>query len=337
MRYPEISSDEQGIALFIVLWVLVLLSVIAGEFSHAMRTAVNITRNFKEETEAYYIARAGVNAALTKIIRQETRPVRRVSVETADMDETDEDWRINLDIPPVPFGGGKFQVRIENESGKVDINKAGPPLLQMMLESFDLSEMEKEIIVDSIIDWRDEDSFHRANGAEDDYYRRLATPYEARDSDFRSIDELLLVRGVTPEIFYGGLESMVTVHSGDSGGSNQIFGGGPRGRQNLSRINVNAASPQLLDALPGIGAEQIRAIQNFRAGRDFESIADLQNLLGSDLSAAAAPFVTFENTSIFTIRSTGMISESSVKSEVDVIVEIDPGLEKKYRIIHWTE
>lgn len=338
MRYPDLSRDERGIALFIVLWVLVLLSVIAGEFSHAMRTAVNITRNFKEETEAYYIARAGANVALTKLIRQETRPTRRVSVENPEANETSGDWRVNTEIPAVPFGVGSFQVRLENESGKININGADAPLLRMMLDPFDLKDAEKDVIVDSILDWRDPDSFHRVNGAEDDYYRTLTEPYEARDGRFLSIAELLLVRGVTPKIFYGGLEDMVTVHSGKSGGSlNQIFGGGGKGGGNLNRINVNAASPLLLDALPGIGEDQIQAIRDFRADRDFGSTNDLLAILGADVHAAIAPYVTVENTSFYTIRSTGMIRESAATSEVKVLVEIDPGLEKKYRIVQWTE
>ena len=56
--------NEKGIALFLVLWVLTLLSVIAGEFCFAMRTEVNMTRNFKGQTEAYYIALAGMNRAI---------------------------------------------------------------------------------------------------------------------------------------------------------------------------------------------------------------------------------------------------------------------------------
>ncbi len=340
MNSPDLVRNERGIALFIVLWVLVLLSVIAGEFSHAMRTAVNITRNFKEETEAYYIARAGVNAALKKLIRQETRPRRNVSIETSDKSPGDEDWRVNTTIPPVPFASGKFQIRIENESGKVNINAAGVPLLRVMLDRFDLMDAEKDIIVDSIIDWRDTDSFHRVNGAEDDYYEGLAEPYEARDAPFLSVSELLLVRGVTPAIFYGGLNEMVTVHAGESGGSggSLIFGGGGASRrQGQNRININAASPQLLDALPGIGPEQIQAIQNYRAEKDFEAVSDLQAVVGPDRYAAISPYIMLENTSFFTIRSTGMISESPVQSAVNVLAEIDPQLERKFRIVQWIE
>ncbi|MFP4351020.1 MAG: general secretion pathway protein GspK [Desulfococcaceae bacterium] len=338
MRCPDSIGDERGIALFIVLWVLVLLSVIAGEFSHAMRTAVNITRNFTEETRAYYIARAGANAAIRNLIRQETRPTRRVSVETADSSGTNQDWRVNTDIAPVPFGGGSFQVRIENESGKVDLNGADAPLLRVMLNPFDLTDTEKDVIVDSILDWRDSDSFHRINGAEDDYYLSLPDPYAARNGPFLSIGELLLVRGVTPDIFYGGLENMVTVRSGEGGGGrSQIFGGGGNRRKVRNRININAASPKLLDALPGISPEQIQAIHNFRAKKDLEAPGELQFLLGDEIYAAIAPYVMFENSSYFTVEASGSRSDSPVRSSLQVVVEVDPRLERKYRIVQWFE
>ena len=66
-RYFLKKDDERGIALFMVLWVLALLTVIVSEFCVAMRTEVNMTRNFKEETQAFYIAGAGLNIAINRI------------------------------------------------------------------------------------------------------------------------------------------------------------------------------------------------------------------------------------------------------------------------------
>ena len=64
-----------------------------------------------------------------------------------------------------------------------------------------------DIIVDSILDWKDADDLHRLNGAESDYYLSLPNPYRAKDANFDTLEELLLVRGVTPEILYGGGET----------------------------------------------------------------------------------------------------------------------------------
>ena len=159
-------------ALFMVLWVLILLSGIATEFCFAMRTEVNMVRNFKEQTEAYYIALAGLNRAVYELLRNESSPEKKklLADENEETAETSSRWRMNTDIPPVPFAEGRFIVRIGNEAGKVNINTADEPVLKMMLNCFDLEEQEKSIIVDSIVDWRDEDDLHGMNGAENDYY-----------------------------------------------------------------------------------------------------------------------------------------------------------------------
>ncbi len=106
-------KGERGIALFLVLWVLTLLSVIVGEFCFAMRTEVNITRNFKEQTTAYYIALAGVNRAIGELIRNEVIPQQVNIPENQEQEEQEAPrWRVNVDIPPVPFAGGEFTVKM---------------------------------------------------------------------------------------------------------------------------------------------------------------------------------------------------------------------------------
>ena len=55
------NSNQSGIALMIVLWVLVLLMALATEFAFSMKMEVNTTRNYKEDAESYYLAKAGLN------------------------------------------------------------------------------------------------------------------------------------------------------------------------------------------------------------------------------------------------------------------------------------
>jgi general secretion pathway protein K len=63
--------------------------------------------------------------------------------------------------------------------------------------------VEQDEILDSILDWKDRDHEHRMNGAEDDYYNSLPDPYDCKDGNFDTIEELLLIKGITPELFYG--------------------------------------------------------------------------------------------------------------------------------------
>jgi hypothetical protein len=60
-----------------------------------------------------------------------------------------------------------------------------------------------EDVADAILDWLDADSEARAAGAEAEYYGRLNPPYGPKNGPLDSLDELLMVRGVTPQLLYG--------------------------------------------------------------------------------------------------------------------------------------
>lgn len=326
MKRPlSLLKDQQGIALFLVLWVLALLSVIVGQFCHAMRTETNITRNYTEKAQARYIALAGLNMAINELVKERNAPPQTRSVQEQEMPGTDR-WRINAENRAIPFANGWFQVFIDNESGKVDLNTAGPELLNMLLNRFDIPEKEKSIIVDSILDWRDPDDLHRLNGAENDYYGRLSDPYEAKNGDFDSIEELLLVRGVTQEIFYGGLKEMLTA----------IPAGLSRG--NSTGININAASPAMLLALPALTETDVAAIVDFRSGEDFRSPAQLLSVIGADAHAGIAPFITFDLGPIFSVQATGGLTQSRTRKILTALVEIrTAGNEAPFRYISWMD
>jgi general secretion pathway protein K len=328
------GMNNRGIALFLVLWVLALLTVIVGEFCHAMRTEVNITRNFKEETEARYFALAGINRAVLELVRNDRIAPKSADAEAEEGVETAPRWRVNAELPPVPYGTGQFTVALGNEIGKINLNLADASLLKILLNGFDLPEEDIAVIVDSIQDWRDEDNAHRLNGAEDDYYRSLPEPYECRDGDFESVEELLLVRGVTREIFFGGLRDRVTVFRDDDKKSQlkKI-----RKKQAAQSINVNAAPPEVLLALPQMTEELVSKIMEYRKAKDFSTSSELAEILGPEVYAAVAPYLTFAWSSFYTIRSTGQAGDGKAQSAVEATVQLDRRSKTGYRILSWKE
>ena len=72
-----------------------LLMVIVSEFAYSMRTRVNISRNFKESTQAYYIAIAGLHHAIKEIIQNEMTPETRSTVEFEESESEEVVWRVN--------------------------------------------------------------------------------------------------------------------------------------------------------------------------------------------------------------------------------------------------
>jgi general secretion pathway protein K len=335
-------TSQKGIALVLVLWVLTLLSVIAGQFCHAMRTEVNITRNFKESTQAYYVARAGMSRTLTELIRNQIFPDEN-EFEAIEGEEPKQRLRINVENPEEEFKGGKFSVWIENESGKINLNGADRNVLMMMLNGLELDEDEKETIVDSILDWRDSDDLHRLNGAESDYYQSLENPYECKNADFDSIEELLLVKGVTSEIFYGGLESIVTVQGVVSGATPPGAGSRPKPRapgvrmSAGSKININAAPHHVLLVLPLMTEEIAAEIQKFRAEKDFKSLTEVQEVVGPEVFGAISPYIDLTYSSFYVIRAKGRTDGSPARRTVRARVEIDGRYQNRYRILQWID
>ena len=338
--------NENGVALLLTIWVLALLSVIVGEFCHAMRTEVNITRNFKEKTEAYYIGKAGLMQAVVELIRIETTPPVIVNVEeTQPLPEEEKiDWRINIPMQDIPFGAGAFSVKIENEAGKININKADQNLLRMMLNSFELDDKEKDVIVDSILDWRDNDDLRRLHGAEDEYYQSLPDPYRAKNDDFESVEELLLVRGITPEIYNGRLKDIVSVYTEKDdirpfrsrrqrvGRNNNDF--------SYNKININYASQAMLRTLPQMTEELVREIINFRKEKDL-TMPDVLEIVGAGAYTELAPYITTSRDAkspFFTIVSEGKSQQGgTITHHFEVTLKIDARSEKKYKILKWTD
>jgi general secretion pathway protein K len=326
-------SNNNGVALVLVLWILAFLSVLVGEFCLAMRTEINITTNFKEETLSYYYAKAGVNLATHRLLYGGIFPE---SIEGREeiRDEEAVEWHLGSHIPPISFGEGSIEIEIENESGKININYADSGLLSMMLNPFDLDERDRDIIVDSIQDWRDADDLHRLNGAENDYYESLVHPYSAKNDHFGSVEELLLVRGVTPEIFYGGLKEMITIYPGESLSSDNRIKEPP---VNAHRININAAPSMVLRALPEMTDDLVLSILEYRAEQPFLSIAQVAPIVGNDVYGAISRYLSTDLASHYTIRSTGMMTGSRTRRGVEVILEIDKASKHKYRIIEWLD
>lgn len=335
----RLSSNQNGVTLLLVLWVLVLLTVISGEFCRAMRTEVNITRNDKEATQAYYAAVGGSNLALGRIL--DTITVPTPAVVNHDLDVARIDWRVNVTIPPLPVGDGFATIRIDNEAGKVNINLAEAPLLRTMLGGFELSEKEKTIIVDSILDWRDADNNHHVNGAENAYYQALPTPYACRNGDFETIDELLRVRGVTRELFDQGLDKIVTVYP-DRQTATQTTGWRPNRKPekdevDYNKININAAAPELLLALPGFDAEAVEAVAAYRSEKDLRVASDLLKVVGAKAYTNSRNLITYKLSPVFRITSRGRHPDGDATRGVVALVHVDKKSSTPYHVIQWID
>ena len=200
-------------------------------------------------------------------------------------------------------------VRITDESGKVDLNKTPDIIIKGLLLNLGVKDEDADIIVDSLQDWRDPDDLVRLHGAEDDYYMALPSHYKPKNADFESVEELLLVRGVTTELFYGiagkpGLAEFVTVYS-ESG-----------------KINLGAAPKEVLMALPGVTPELAAAIIEFRKAVTANNAQAIQGIIG-EANAAMAPFIISGDSNTFTVEAAGRKSPGKPGYGIKAVISLN--------------
>jgi general secretion pathway protein K len=203
-------------------------------------------------------------------------------------------------------------VSIIDESGKINLNTLNDTsgiILKNLLINSGVQEDIADTIVDSTLDWKDNTGgdLHRLHGAGDDYYMSLPTPYKPRHDNFATPEELLLVKGVTPEILYGdgkkkGLINFLTVNSVSAA------------------INLKAAAREVLAAIPGIGDDDIEAILSLRENPG--DATGMQAFLGK-ITPPFNGFVTSGGTGgTFTIESLGLKGDEKTGCAIRATVSI---------------
>jgi general secretion pathway protein K len=300
------SHSENGIVLLMTLWAIVVLMGIVMAFSFMTKTEALSTFAYSEAIKRDFLAEAGVGRAIVEIGYSMKNEVNTFADE-------EELWRADGTVYEGSLGVGVYKVKITDESGKININDDDSiELLKLLLEQFDIDKKQIDEIGDSILDWRDKDDNHHLNGAESDYYKSLEPPYEAQNEDFDTIEELLWVKGMTPEIFYGSegsaaLKDNITIYP-------------KKIKQN--RINVKTASKETLIAL-GMEAKSAEDFVKRRSeGDEVELPAEINK-----------KFVTNKSMGFYTIESVGVtLSGKTPSYGVKATVQIN---DNQYQYLQW--
>jgi general secretion pathway protein K len=194
-----------------VIWIFMVLSVLSAEFSRSMRDDAVATQHLAEEVQARGVALAGINRAIYRMLHSRQNQTEDTDPDAVPVDQPAA-WVPDGTWHDEPYWGGTYGVRLIDEGGKISLNRADEALLRKVFETLGLDIDAQQEVVDAILDWRDSDDMHRLHGAEDEYYSKLPEPYRAKNGPFDSVDELLQVRGITRELFYG-------IREGKFGGS----------------------------------------------------------------------------------------------------------------------
>jgi general secretion pathway protein K len=220
----RLALRQRGVALVLVIWVLALLATMAAGLVATQRTDSAMAQNLLEVREGRALAEAGIQLAIANLLDAAAR-------DEWPADGRYRNWR---------FDGQRVDIAIEDEGSRIDLNAADPELIGGLLEAVGLQPADRDALLDAILDWRDEDSQRRLNGAEAPHYRAEDRDYGPRNGRFESVDELRLVLGMDSAIF-DALSPALTVYTGKNS------------------VNPAFATPLVLAAVPGMTADRIAA------------------------------------------------------------------------------
>lgn len=308
------KNDQRGVALVIVLWILVFLLVAAFDFSASVREEGMAAYRYVEETEAYYLALAGFEERLYRLLSGGSAPSEAGEVEFGAWHEGH-------------LGEGFYRARVVDEGGKVNLNQAEEALLRRIFANLGVEEPQRSILVDSILDWRDADHLHRLNGAESDYYLSLSPPYSPKNGPFDTVEDLLWVRGMTPELFYGGEWAGMR-----RPGLREIFTVDSR----LNQINLRTASAEVCQAVMGLPLEGCQRFVEERNKLSGKTLVDLLGLLGLSNEDIRTYGLVFVPPSVVTIESLGFRSGSASRRGVRGVLRLLEG-GRGAELIRWLD
>jgi type II secretory pathway component PulK len=218
-RPADGRDGERGFALVAVLLVLAILGVVGAEFAYSMRLEATMVRSYRDVVLGQHLAEAGIQQAIREILTDSVLVGHPDDGPLTFFGNT-RDPLPRLPREKVPLGGGRFTYRITDEDARIDVNLASADKVDRLLYGLGLDKRDRDVIVDSIQDWKDTNEEHRLNGAEsEDTYLKLPIPYRSRNANFTDVRELLQVHGVAPALYYGaddrpGLRDLVTAHGG---------------------------------------------------------------------------------------------------------------------------
>jgi general secretion pathway protein K len=337
----SLQKNSAGIALIIVMIAIAVFSTLAVELWSFMNVETKLAQRADNEQQLLWLGRSGVEYARW-ILSEEA------SIAGQPYDALNQIWAggpggpaetnsvlagISLDnyeIRNLKTGEllGTVSLQITDLERKANINTASTAELQQALTLMGVDADDISVVSDSIQDWRSPPAPPRVAGAESDYYQSLTPPYNAKNAPIDDLSELLLIKGVTPEMYYGGSPSNSPAAQHPKLGFGTTPGEAPDypfGLKDIftpvssGKININTADTNVLQMIPGVDLAIANTIIQQRAGPDGVDGTDddipIQNPAGAlqtagDNNPQAANYVTMRS-SVFAVQVTAKIGDST--------------------------
>jgi general secretion pathway protein K len=288
-----VSAEKKpgGFALMVVIIILLIVSFLASQLILQVQTEHKIAFNVKRKATARFLAEAGIQMALLKILEPKT---------PSDVEEEIQFPFIGGKTYDTFFNQGKISYSAVNESGKIDLNRAPRQLLELFFEYQELEPEATATVIDSLMDWRDSDDLLRLDGAEQNYYEDLEDPYIPRNGEIEDPAEFVLIQGTDALAEKFVLEDVFTVNNSDG------------------KINFNSLTPDMLDFLTEGDADRQEAYRESMETLGTLDQAQARQILGDERFGRLQAYLTFASPNKFySITAVGYadVDEETVAQE----------------------
>jgi len=276
MKIPSHPS-RRGFAVLIVLVSVVVLSILAGALALFMKVESQLAQNGNDDEKLLWIGRAGVDRACWILAQEPGGPssLKQIWAGGSGIGAETNSPLMGVTLDNFPVGDGTVSLHLIEQESKININRADSQLFEQVFTTMGMDAGAISLVSDSILDWIDTDDATRPAGAESDYYQGLAPPYYAKNAPLDDIEELQLIKGVTPQMFKGGgapdANSPFQHHKlgfGHAAGQEPDYAFGLRDvftPYSSGKINVNTADANVLGSIPGVDAAAVQNILTFRS------------------------------------------------------------------------
>ena len=298
-RAHSALRNQKGSALIVALWALIILGLLISAFAFDMHVEAGVTSFYRKRLKAQYLARAGVEYA--KLMLHKSFKVKEeIGAEDEDPDVYIQALSLQKGMGVTSLtrelGDGKFLVDILPEQGRRNVNTLSDEDWEEMLDQANVPQEEWADLIDCFQDFTDEGDEHQLNGAESDdpFYEERG--YECKNAPLDTVDELLLIKGFTKELVYGGPSEV----EGDEpyiGIAQWLTTWGD------GKVNINTASKEVLLTIPGLEEYDVEDIINGRAGEDeelgtkddgYDSVDEVMAMIGLNNPEVAGRMTTSE-------------------------------------------
>ena len=311
------SKRRKGGALLAVLWLSAALAAIAFSVAASVRSETDRVGSSADGLRAWYLASGSVERGIQWMMW---------GSEIHNPDGTPR-WQTNAPRLTMPYPSGDAIVEMIPESAKLNINTASADSLLRVVTVVSGDAQRAAAIVAAILDWRGGSSPTEF----DQYYFTISPTFRSRHASFEEIEELLLVKGMTPELYYGNYIPDANGQLYASGGLRDclsVWG-------SVGPFDVNSVSPALMAAI-GVPPGGIAAIVARR------KVAPFKNLNEVNAMGIPVPRMRVGGNLIWTLRAAarlkrpdGTLSEV-VRTASATVKLLDPkGFAIPVHILRW--